>query len=660
MLLTIYHSFDHDIAAEYFRKTSLLLLLLICSGFSAFAQGEQESDELFDSKAFYELSDSAFYFGVCNPNNSNYKTIKDWSDGSTLTKIGNRIKVIQRLDSLLTRMSDNASVKMYNYFENYSSTIKDYQENKETYKRGERKKGYHYITDSLYIRGIKELYSRCNLDAGFGVTTNSEEYLSYLTDYANLQRMYITYEAYVNDLSTSKQKSMHISPADAKKHLQLIANRMHEVEGQQFTMYQTYSASSVGVKAFNFNHGNDFLGIGIKNQDQDMTGSFRFEFSTDQFKARWLNTAWLGSGIWGCNKYAAYRAHKLKNPKYSMLSYQNISVGGDGYTPYIRYKNNFELADTMHQHDRPFGSYMYIERRKFRLWPSGLVRHNGTFQIGMLGLMSGQYLQAELHKDAIYDSQKVYGWEKQVGYGGRWLMQINHEVDLMLFSATNKFASLVTSKKPRNFENKASCNEAMQTAFGNPKRPYAGLNVILNAKAQYGGYLTAFTTGLTFSTLDFLHQSGHYVITTRRNNLFDFGWHLEAGIKYRYVVHNSMLQGLGYVKTFPDDAYDDESESVYVLDDTQINRNLLLMDFKVVLQWRKMTFYYQLNLSSIEYRLSKIDLTSPEIMAIVNNYAAEDPDFSHEFNTKIAPEFMQAQDRNFYGYGVAGMTWWIR
>lgn len=654
MPITIHNNSSNYRNVEFVRKLILLFFLLFSSGFGTYVRSQP-----FDANTFYKLSEADFYFGICDVNNSNYRNIKEWSDETTLTKVGNRIKVIQRLDSLLSRMSDYSSMKQYAYFEAYSPHIKDYRENEESYSGKEKRKGESYIADSLYIRGIKELYIRCNLNTGFGRAVNQREYLSYLTNYANLQRMYITYERFVNDLSIAQQQSMHISPADAKEYLQLIGNRMHEVEQKQFALYQTYNAPKSGVKAFNFNHGNDVLGIGIHNQDQDMTGNFRFEFSTDHFKARWLNVSWLGSGILGCKKYAANRAHKLKNPKYSMLSYQNISFGGDGFTPYIRYKNNFELADTLHQHDRPFGSYVYIERRKFRLWPNGLIRHNGTFQIGMLGLMTGQYLQAELHKDAIYDSQKVYGWEKQVGYGGRWLMQLNHEADFLLYSCTNKFKSIFAPKRPQNFEDKPSGNDAVQRAFGNPKRPYAGLNIILNTKAQYGGYLTAFTTGITISTLDFLHQSGHNVVTSRRDNLFDFGWHIEAGFKYRYVVHNSMLEGLGYIKTFPDDAYDDESESVHVLQKGEVNRNLWLADFKLVFQWRKMTFYYQLHLSRIEYQLPKVDLTSPEIMAMVNTYAVEDPDFIEEFNSKIAPEFTRAQNRTFYGYGVLGMTWHI-
>lgn len=645
----------------------MIILATFCFKVVAFSQTNSSTTvPSFDPKAFYALSDAQFYRAMTNVNDSIGKLITHWSDDKTLTKIGNRIKVIQRLDSLLTRMSEYASVKSYAYFNRFSSEI-HVCKLKDDCKYCRTKKTNAFIADSMYVHGLKMLYLRCNLGSGFGTVTHAEEYLSYLTDYANLQRMYITYEAYVNELSNSGNSSKHISPADAKKNLQLIANRMHELEQQKFVMYRTYNATPVKVKAFNFNHGNDVLGIGIQNQDQEMTGSFRFEFSTDAFKARWLNLAWLGSGIIGCRKYVKFRAHKLKNPRYSMLSYQNISVGGDGFTPYIRYRNNFALADTLHQHDRPFGSYMYIERRKFRLWPNGLVRHNGTFQIGMLGLMSGQYLQAELHKDAIYDSQKVYGWEKQVGNGGRWLMQLNHEVDLMLFSTSNNFASIILPKRSRslrratvsNSNRMSSCNKAVQTAFGNVKRPYAGFNAILNMKAQYGGYLTAFTTGITFSSLDFLHQSGHHAITTRRNNIFDFGWHVEIGFKYRYVVHNSMLQGLGYINSFPDDAYDDESESVYVLKEENINKNLWLADVKLVFQWRKMTFYYQLNLSRIEYQLPNIDLTSPEVQALVNSYAAEDPTFIEEFETKIAPEFNRAQNRTFYGYGVLGMTWWI-
>ena len=121
-----------------------------------------------------------------------------------------------------------------------------------------------------------------------------------------------------------------------------------------------------------------------------------------------------------------------------------------------------------------------------------------------------------------------------------------------------------------------------------------------------------------------------------------------------------MLEGLGYIETFPSDDYDDENSSVYTLSKGSINPHLWMVDFKAVLQWRKMTFYYQLNLNRIEYQLPNVDLYSPEIMSIVNDHTAkEDSEFYNYFVNTIRPEVERSQNRKMYGYGVVGMTWVI-
>lgn len=637
----------------------LVFSIFLFGSSTIFGQNETvEGEKKFNTQSFYALSDWAFYKAVCEVNDPNYRALYEWS-----LDTGPKIMVIKRLDSVLTKINDGMMSRNYAFFSSGFEEIKTFEDKLELddVKKQQVRRHLNYQMDSLYVVGVKFLLSKCNLGFGFGKDENYKQYLSYVRDYNNLQRMYITFDRYRNEVDISQEQSRHISSFELSEQLQAIADRVHDVEEQDFALYRTYSASPQNFKAFNMNHGNDFLAVPfVQNQDQEMTGNFRFEVSTDQFKARWIKLNWLLSGVIGKKKNAVYREHNLKNPKYSMLSYQNISLGGDGFTPYIRYLNNTTLADTMHQFDRPFGSYVYLERRKFRLWPKGLVRQNGTFQIGRIGLMAGQFLQAQLHKDAVTESQKVYGWDKQVGNGGRWLIQFEQDWDVLLFSNTNKYRSIFALNSPKELKSRPTRNRAMQGAFKNLKKPYAGINVIANFNAQYGGYLTALTTGITFSTLDFLHQSGHITVRNRRNNQFNFGWHLEAGVKYRNVVHNTMLEGLGYTKTFPSDDYDDENSSIYTLSKGSINRNLWLVDFKAVLQWRKMTFYYQLNLNRIEYSLPKVDLYSPEIMAIVNNHTAtEDPEFYDYFVKTIRPEVERSQNRKFYGYGVIGMTWVI-
>lgn len=574
-----------------------------------------------------------------------------------------RITCIKLLDHYLTLVNQYITEREYGFFmDSTNLQISELNCLMTNEFRNEKhlKRVVDQKLDSIYLIGLEKLMTLCELHIGFNNSVNSNQYLSFICSYQNLQRMAIEYEGFLNEMKVgSIIKKIYAPEYDMDNHLNSISKRLNKLEKDQLTMYETYNAPKQKVKAFTFSHGNDVLNPFIGNQDQEMTGSFRFEFSTDYFKARWFNAGWLKSGVVGSGRKVGYRSYMLKHPKSSMLSYQNISVGGDGFTPYIRYLNNKKLADTLHLFDRPFGSFTYIERRKFRLWPRGLVRHNGQFQIGMIGLMGGQFLQAQLHRDAIIQSQKVHGWEKQVGYGGRWLMQLNHELDIMLFSSTNRYKTIFKPRKASTTNNFQQDSGIMDNAFGKLGSSYAGPNIILNIGAKYGGYLTAFDIGATYSTLDFSHQSGHHTVLARRNNMFGFGWHVEAGLKYRYVVHNSMLEGLGYINSFREDTYDDENFSSFVLPDEDINRHLWIAKAKLNLQWRKMTLHYEMIFHKMEYSRNIINLDSPEILSIVYAESLKDQKFNSYFNNVIRPEFNKAQNRTFYGYANLGMTWMI-
>jgi hypothetical protein len=206
------------------------------------------------------------------------------------------------------------------------------------------------------------------------------------------------------------------------------------------------------------------------------------------------------------------------------------------------------LAGTLFQFDRPFGFYIYLERSKYRLWSNGLFRHNGAFQVGQIGANAGRDIQALLHRDAVVESQKVYGWDKQVANGGRWLIQINHELDVLLFSTTNERKGVFSKSKNKDWENR-----------------YSGFNVIATSELLYGGYLAAGGLGLRLSGSDFTNQSGQSTLRERLKRKYEFGFNWELGFKWRYANHSCLLEGFGYTRTFIDDKYDDDAESSYTL-----------------------------------------------------------------------------------------------
>lgn len=359
------------------------------------------------------------------------------------------------------------------------------------------------------------------------------------------------------------------------------------------------------------------------------------------------------------------------------MSYQSLTLGMNFYTPYIRYRNNFEMADSLFQYDRPFSSYVFVERSKYRIWPKGLLRHQGALQVGVIGSDWGRDIQATLHRDATVESQKVYGWDKQIGQGGRFLVQLNHRVDVLLFSTTNKYKSFLLQN--------------WKTEHKNALWDFFGVNVIGTGAAYVGGYLTALEGGLKIATTDFTNQSGQNTIKAfrdpdlrTRNRIFEFGINLEAGIRFRRVIHNSMLEGFGYFTTYKDDKYDDESESVYTLNEAfysqqnrdstanpgrydrtpasqdQLNRTLWLFDLKLNLRWRKMTFYVQSTLHKKEYQI-KSDNFNYDIF--YDEFA--DPNDREFFYGKdndpnddgAFGELKEYDKRSYYGYGKIGVVW---
>ncbi|MCB0760307.1 MAG: hypothetical protein KDC12_02205, partial [Flavobacteriales bacterium] len=151
-----------------------------------------------------------------------------------------------------------------------------------------------------------------------------------------------------------------------------------------------------------------------------------------------------------------------------------------------------------------------------------------------------------------------------------------------------------------------------------------------------------------------MQQSGHYAITARRDNVFQFGWKIDAGIGMKYVQHNTMLEGLGTWRTYEKDTYDIDQEDYYKLDASQINRWLWFADFGVTLRWRKTSFFYRQYFHKIEYKVDPVDLCSPEIQALIN-----DPDEQEFFEKTIQPEFDSNWKRGYYGYGTIGFAWFF-
>jgi hypothetical protein len=599
------------------------------------------------------MNDKEFIRIVENPSDSCYMPLYN----STTA----RPEIIRRLDDLVQALDiieyDKSYASAAGYFGAEVKQIVDHLDGIEKRKEGKEER---WKMDSILKNQKTGLIQALMIFTDLHSGTNQSkvaDYISYIRNTETLQKLYFEYEHY---FEFHKIEDHPITPNQLEKNLISIADRLDKLEAKKFSMYQSNSSTFQKVKGIDLYHENDvFMGGGKlgSNQDREMTGAFKFEVNTDYFKFRYLNLGWIFNGlVIGRHKNDPKRIYKIKHPQSEVLSYQSLSFGGFGYTPYVRYRNNFALADTLHQHDRPFGSYVFVERSKYRLWPNGLVRHQGQFQIGQIGLLAGDKIQAKIHQDITTSSQRVYGWTKQVGNGGRYLLQLNHKADFLLFSTTNKYASVFTPKRPSQLRAKKKHRERgiYNQTWGDLKHKYAGVNIIGTADIRFGGYQTSFGAGVRFSTLDFINSTNQKYIVQRRRNRFDFGWHFDLGINYRYVQHNTMLEGLGYWSSFTKDPYDEDNPDYYVLQSSQVNRHLWIIDWGVTFRWRQMTMYYRQSFNRMEYTVPEIDYNDASVLSLV------DPADLEFYQESIVNEHQSLQNRKFYGFGTIGASWIIQ
>lgn len=486
--------------------------------------------------------------------------------------------------------------------------------------------------DSLIYRYVKNLMTFLSLDV-YQLDDNAIKMsVSKLQSQETIEMLLNYYEDLVH------KEDYGVLPEEMQqRNLRIISTRLSTVQAKNYVLYQSLRGHNRKFKSVEFYMDNDvfLVGKGV-NQDREYTGGGALSFTTDYLKWRWFNLDWI-------REYLLRNKYENKNVQQSnrmMLSYQSVKLGMQFYTPYIRYRNNFALADSLYRRDRPFGSYVYVERAKFRIWPKGLVRSEGDLQIGKIGTPLGGNIQATLHQDATVSSQRVYGWDKQVNNGGRWTAQLNHKVDFMLFSNSNKYVSILNYL----FRNNVSLNE-------HPARYWCRFNAYSSSEIFLGTFYTAYGTGLYISAADFKSQSGQNILLPRKRNVREFGFNWEAGIKYRRVVHNSMLEGIGFVKTFDDDIYDDENLSTYVLNKEQIRRNLLMLDLKLAVRWRKITIYYSNRFSQNEYDLGLDNLNYEQYANLVSG------DDLEYYKTKVIPQLQAFNKQKFYGYGRIGINW---
>ena len=356
-----------------------------------------------------------------NYNNENYKQLKE--------KETDKINLLKRLETYLVVFASDSVAPMYldtinnvqirtkSFLVQHSlycaEYVKEYYDSLKTNKKNKARDAVQKGKEEN-IRFL--LFDLCELNNSDN-NNKVEKYLAEFEHPYTLEYLYYTFkETYFgNDAGMTLN---YLPQFIKEQNLQKIAQRMDILDNRNYMYFEGYNSKPDLIKGFEMYHDNDFLVFlypGM-NQDRELTGGFKFTIITDYLKWRWI---------------------RIGNEKEdNILTYQSVSLLGSGYTPYIRYRNNFELADSLHNYDRPFASYLSIERAKNRTWKNGLVRHKGEFQVGAMGISQGRKIQAKLHEDVITRSQFVHGWDKQIANGGRLVIQANHKFDFLLLSNT--------------------------------------------------------------------------------------------------------------------------------------------------------------------------------------------------------------------------------
>jgi hypothetical protein len=339
-----------------------------------------------------------------------------------------------------------------------------------------------------------------------------------------------------------------------KRNLKVVEGHMEHILEYNYSQYKNINISDQLIKGVYIEVDNDLFAF--TNKDMNYTGGGRFEITTDYLKMRLL---------------------RLAN-KEKILSYQGVFIGFKAYTPFIRDTSIFKTTTSFDVNDRPFASYTYIGRSKYRIHSSGHLRMRSDFKIGIIGGNVGNVIQSIIHRDQFVSSLKPYGWDSQIAKGGRFAWNIDHYFDLMLFSGKGDIFNLNRTKP-------------------------TWLNIPLMFDAHIGNELTALGAGIGFSNLNFKDRSGNEDIKLPESKSLRFI--ISANAKYRYVIHNSMLEGIGILETFPDDDDPLAPKDLYRLEADEVVRHLFLAELFLGFRTMNTTIYWKLTMNTKEYNKPK-------------------------------------------------------
>jgi hypothetical protein len=405
---------------------------------------------------------------------------------------------------------------------------------------------------------IVKLFNLLELDNPTIDSDTLRFYFEKLRNYESVYEIYDKLKQKILDIeenmSDPKNTNQVTYLGGLKKNLFIVETHMNHLLEYNFSQYKNSNTSNQVIKGVYMEVDNDLFAF--TNKDMNYTGGGRVEITTDYLKMRILPFA---------------NGEKV-------LSYQGIFIGFKAYTPYIRDTSIFNTPDSYDIDDRPFASYTYFGRSKYRIHSRGHIRMRSDFTLGVIGGDVGNVIQSIIHRDQFVSSLKPYGWDSQIAEGGRFAWNIDHYLELMLYSGSGDIFNLKRAKSSL-------------------------LNFPINFDMHIGNELTALGAGIGFSTLSFRERSGKEDIKLQNSKKIRFLVSVNGG--YRYVIHNSMLEGIGIFDTFQDDDDPLAPKDVYRLEANEVVRHLFLADLFIGFRTMKTTIYWKLTMNTKEYNKPK-------------------------------------------------------
>lgn len=381
-----------------------------------------------------------------------------------------------------------------------------------------------------------------------------------------------------------------------------LHRHMNFVFDKTYVFYSYMPEKKKPIKAIMLNLDNDVFAI-YDNRDREYTGGGMLEFPTDRLKMDLFPNLFSRRPMYCYQSVVtgamAYTPDFQKNPYYNP---QDTNV----FIPAHLFNPDTLLVDSL---DRPFASFQYWGRAKYKIHRHGIFRSSSYIKIGKMGGNTTESVQYKIHRDITASSTNPVVWDTQIASGGRLGFSLEYNPEIMLFSTNGDvFNKLKKSSSSRlqhvniSFRGEGKFG-TVQTSLGgsiiickNDFKKSAGSSPLLN----YNGYMYPARPG---------------VMAPRKNSFY---YSIRYGLKH--VLYDGMLEGYGITHRIHDEEVESGNEAAraynkqadlpqdrYVLSRNQVNPLRSEIDLALGFRVRYTTVYYRWVAVSPHTHLPKSD-----------------------------------------------------